>query len=656
VIFAASAARADDDPPVKGRSRNRGSRGSNDKDSDAVKAVKADFTKLHYAMSHGCPGLAKTRLQEVEPKVAALSADEKGDFDEEVKRYRNNLEHMTKEWTAESVRQSVKTSLQHADFAITNADAASPFSECVETANDQLSDEVNKPLLTADEIANFQKRLEELKGKNRDHIITRVVHSWDELSKYIAEHDRGWENEKGNDIEQILHGGMGSENCDNVVRLTDKFLKDRAFTYALTTYPDATELPKIRDEVTAMHDRALANMKKIHENILSVAEKLPPGQQRSGMAATYRGRLRGDHPMLGDEDLVDRMQAFVKSAEGQEAQAKANKDALIEKLKQAAEDSWPKLSGKWKLEKFAPTEALDKNEAWKGKTVKVSFSGQNRAGGTYEASYAIIEEIDGVPVCSNYDEGLLADYKKFRKTTGLRGGDLEEYVGTIEGTCKVWEQVQDKYDPKKFVRKGQVDGIKMTIVAFKSKSFAGAAGYGTNLDKLGDIKALLPSGNSSSGDSDGDRSDSPPESSGTVHFIHRLIAWAMSALLLLGGAVAFLHGISKFVPQIQEQKVKLKIGDYVGYAGVAFALLGFLWFGAAVVLSFIFFSGEVRFGSIPSVALGLAGIAVALDLARAKGKLDEKTALTLQPIGIVFGAGCFLAALVHVICWDMPLL
>jgi hypothetical protein len=121
---------------------------------------------------------------------------------------------------------------------------------------------------------------------------------------------------------------------------------------------------------------------------------------------------------------------------------------------------------------------------------------------------------------------------------------------------------------------------------------------------------------------------------------------------LLGGSLAFVHGLSGFDPRVQEQKAKLK--DYLGWAGIGFALLGGFWFAAAAVMPII--SREVRFGSLPAGALFLAGVSVGLDRARSAGKLDEKLALTLQPLGIVLGAGCFLAALVHVIFWDKPLL
>jgi hypothetical protein len=647
-IFAASAARADE---------------------EALKAARAAANRVHHLLSHGCPALAKAALPVMEEKFAALSEPEKKRLQREVEGVRRNSEHAFQSWDAGEVKDVINSSLMEAENNYHKLDSVAgvtEYDELVQTVIDQLSDEVNKKLLPADAAAAFQQRLEVVKAEFRKHVVKVLERKWAEVGEFITQKQAGWENDKARDLEDVgLSLKLGCDNSDMVVRVSQNFLDDILFVSALGRYPDATELTKLRDEATAQRDKAMGIVKRIHEEVLSETEKLPKGKIRNKMADFYRGTLQGHErkssvkqrhdPWYADEGLFDRMEAIVKSCDKDAKQAKAEASDRLDKLVQAANDAWPGFLRTWKLEKLEAVEALEKPDAWKGKAVK--FSGTDLGGTTYETNYGLIVEIDGVPMCGDYDDLIVSECKKFEAMTGIQLTENDEFVGIIAGTCKVWQRVKDPHNSTKFVRGEQVSGVKMRIVGYKAKGIAVAAGGGSSLDKVdssakkGADSQATDSASENGSSSSSSASDSA-RPSGTLHFLHRLVAWAASAMLLLGGLLAFVHGISRFVPQVQEQKAKL--GDYLGWLGIGFGLLGALWFGAAAVLPML--SSEVRFGSLPAAALVLAGVVVGLDRARSAGKFDEKLAATLQPIGIAFGAGCFLAALVHVICWDMPLL
>jgi hypothetical protein len=134
--------------------------------------------------------------------------------------------------------------------------------------------------------------------------------------------------------------------------------------------------------------------------------------------------------------------------------------------------------------------------------------------------------------------------------------------------------------------------------------------------------------------------------------LYRFVAWALCAVLGLTGLLALAHGAARFHPPLE---VQLKpLGDVPGYAGCGLALFGATWFLAALVLPFVV--ADVRFGSLPSVTLVLAGAVLGLDLLRSKGKLAPETARTIQPAGILFGLMCLAAAPAHFFFWDVILL
>jgi hypothetical protein len=436
------------------------------------------------ATHNGCPTLAKAAMSDVEAKLAALDDSEKVRAKREVDRVRSNLDHtFDASWTAEAVKNVVNQTVMSVEgstrFSEGSVQTLKAFDELVKLVNDQLSDEVNKKLLPAEAATGFLTRVEATQGKFRAQVIKAAQKKWGDLTKYNSQRNAGWDKEtEANDIVKVIkQSEMGCEKSDAVARLIKNFLDDAFIAAAPERYKDAAELKTVLDEATAQYNAAVANVKKIREQVLSASEKLPPGRDRQSMAAYYRGSGRPNKerhgPDYGDDALAARIEAFVKSCEQEQAQSQADSQTKREKLGKASDDAWPTILGKWKLEKLEATEVLEKRDAWKGKAVKIK--GTNIAGKTYEASYGLIIEIDGVPACGNYDDEVVEAMKKFQETTGEKPGAYEEYVAIVEGTCKVWERVADPNDSKKMIRGRQVDGVKLRIVALKAQMVAVAA-------------------------------------------------------------------------------------------------------------------------------------------------------------------------------------
>ena len=140
------------------------------------------------------------------------------------------------------------------------------------------------------------------------------------------------------------------------------------------------------------------------------------------------------------------MAALVSRCDEEKAHAEAAGEDERQRLSQLARDLWPALMVRWKSEELETYEALEAIDAWKGKTVR--FSGNNAAGRTYEASYPVVIEIDGIPVCGKFDEDVLAKLKHFQEKTRVPPGANEEYIAVVEGRCKVWERVPDSAELK----------------------------------------------------------------------------------------------------------------------------------------------------------------------------------------------------------------
>ncbi len=632
-------------------------------DDPATESFTKASRDLYKVMESRCPTKLKAAAAGLDQQFAALNDDQKKKVKYQLDNMKSEVDNFLGNWKADSVKQALGGFMAGVEGAKNyGADTYEAFDEAVTKVSDLLSDEINKKLLSADEVAAAQKKLESMKADFKKSRVAAAIAKWKE-----EEGSGSWESEtQALPLEKIIENNTaqcGCEQSERHIRRARAWLEDAYVKRTIGHFPDAPELVELKAKVQKEHDQALANCKKVREQILAECEKLPWTQERDGMEAYFRqrsgasglrrGKKKADdnegeggrrEPLMGDEGLTDRMLALVKRWQEEKGKYLADIEALNKKLTDASNEAWPGLVSQMKPVPFEPTEALGKPDAWKGKVVKIT--GRDVAGGRYEAAnFYIIVEMDGVPVCGAWDDGLTDLWKDFCAKTGKKKGSAyEECVAVVEGKCMVWERVKDPYDSSKIVRGHQIEAIKTRIVGVKMERWAAAVGHGSSLEKAGDISALVKGAG-------GEEGSSSSESSGAFHMVHRLGAWAMSGLLALFGLLAFLHGAAKYTPPLRDPMAKLGAG--LGYTGIAFALFGLAWSFFAVVLPFL---TSVRFGSAPAAVLVLTGGVLAMDLARVKGKIDEKTAGLIQTLAIFLGLACMGAAAVHVLFWDVPLL
>lgn len=487
---------------------------------------------------------------------------------------------------------------------------------------------------------------------DRDAVVKPAIEYWKTCQENYGKEGQGWEQEtKPTALADYLHHSPSTLGCDK----TEKFLSEVIQRWyggstvedAFKKYPNDPEFKKVADEVSALREKASTKIIAFTNSILDEAEKLPEGRERKDMATDfYNMRNNVERHAKGSSGvakIVERIEALKKKWEGDQAANEAAKEAKWKECCDATEAAWPGLASGWlgKVKKLDANAALKDIGSWKGTVVH--FDGgahgvnMNRAGWDWMDDYTFVVSVDGVPVCGDVDGGVRDAIAKVCEKTGIAEDDLQECIGIVEGTCKATQRVKifDQY-----VSGNTLEGVKIRIIAWKACTVCAVAGEGTNLSKL-------------KGESDISVNASGVSASGGHWFgrmVHRLIAWAMCLVLFVSGALCAAHGASRFVPQIQENLAKL--GNGLGYAGIGIAVVGALWFVAAIAFWVIWGSG----GSLPSIALFFAGAFVGLDFLRVRGTLKPELASTIQPLGIVLGLGCFAAALIHFLLWDVTLL
>ena len=238
----------------------------------------------------GCPTLARAALAEMEEKFATLAEDEKADAQREVETSRKSVTQSLASWTADAARFHLKTALRETDAAAEGYRLASfdEFDTLSQSVEDLLADEVNVGLLSAHEIDTARTKLGTAKHAYREAVLKSAAKSWTKLDE-LRKVNHGWEDDAANDIAKVVRTSqLGCEKSANMAQSAQKVLVDPIFLGAISRYPDAGELLQIRDEATATHNQAVANVRKIHELILSAAEQLSPGKERAQMVARYR--------------------------------------------------------------------------------------------------------------------------------------------------------------------------------------------------------------------------------------------------------------------------------------------------------------------------------------------------------------------------------
>lgn len=505
----------------------------------------------------------------------------------------------------------------------------------------------------------------------RDETVKPIVEYWKSCKEQYMKECEGWEKETTpTTLSDYLHHSPAKIGCDKTEKLlgevVQRFYGNDHIPEAARKYPNDPELKATLTEASALREKASAKIISFVTAILDEAEKLPENEDRKNMQSQfYNMKVHLTNAAKGSsgiDKVTARIDELDKKWAGQTAAGEAAKVALDKKVCDAVKEAWPGLAKPWldKVKRLDAAEAVANIGAWKGTVVHFSGGSRgvnmNRAGWDYFDPYAFVTEVNGVPVAGDLDSGVYDAIREIEKQTTIGEDNCEEAIGVVDGTCKVTQRVKifDQYV------KGEVlTAVKIRIVGWRACTVCAVAGEGTNLSKLKEYKEVsvkeqgVVTGGSMGGQGgsrSGGGSSSSSSSGGFGHMIHRFMAWGMCALLALAGALAAAHGAAKFVPALHENLAKL--GSKLGYAGVGFAVVGVLWFLAAMVFWVI----EGQGGSLPSIAMILAGAFVGLDLLREKGTLKPETASMIQPAGILLGLMCFGGAFIHFLLWDWTLL
>jgi hypothetical protein len=678
-------------------------------DDEAIEAAKKSIDVATRLTNDGCLGAAKTALAEAEAKVKALGDFEGERVKSELDRAKQHLDGRLKSWTAEEAGKAandhvygVKESVKQIETALFPGTTDKRYDDANARLDRFLADEVNKPLLKPELLAEIASKREAFKADYGKARVKDAAKFWT-----TCEHNRnrvetkGWEDEsQATPMEDILKTSWQRNiGCDKSQAFVDDlwdWSESAVVKTALARWDTDGSLKKFADDLDAKRKKATETIARMTKEVLDQAEKLGPSQGRKSLGFYYtsllskygresdarkeqaekqgkaarpknnskKKRSKGEDddeseeevavktlpPFPAGNDTLDRIEKLVNRWNGEDGKAKDADAARAKKHMSDAEEQWPVMVKTLKAGKLDASDALNNPAAWKGRVVVLP--GQELAGRTYEAQTYSISEVDGIPVCGDRDPELDQLIKAFSKRTHIKPGyNLLGRIAVVEGTYKVWQRVKEKYTDK-MVRGNQIDGVKVRLIGEKWEYCSVAVGVGTS-DELG--------GGSSSGSSDGSSGESSGESSsgssggsggGAVHVIHRFVAWGMCGLLGLVGLLALAHGIARFDKTLEEQVKRL--GDGLGYAGCVALVLGGGWFLSALVLPLVM--ADMRFGSLPSLALVFAGAGLGLDLVRSKGKITPETARKIQPVGILLGLGCLGAAAVHFLFWDAMLL
>jgi hypothetical protein len=515
-----------------------------------------------------------------------------------------------------------------------------------------------------------------LGSAERDEAVGPAIKQWKELKEKIAKEYAGWEKSvcpphtmgKWDEF-QTDFGFNNLKKCTDRIYDVDQFLTGfNDMGQALKSkFKDDPELQGCVKEGKAIESETGELICKIVNQVFDTLEKEVQSKEQHqaamNQAKNFVRNLDSWHTQFAPsyEATKKRGEAIVGKAEGENAAAAAKVEEWKTKLTASCDPFWTEATKHYSESDFVKLNSHDmvlSIGSVKGKKVRFVKAGNWLEGEFYnDGVYAFIVDANG-PVAFKYDAGLLDAYRKGREATGVHWNQypdpIEDVIGVVDGTCTVDHQAYSQITKQHYKTGVQTEAVLVRVTSYKSTPWALVEGKGTNLSKIPGATDFPVNISGSSGAEAGvgvsTSSGGGSSRHGFLHMMHRFMAWGMCALLALGGALALAHGASKFVPAIQEQKVKL--GDYLGYAGFGFAGIGVVWFCAAIA----FWVFEGKGGSLPSVALVFAGAFTGLDVLRSKGKLTEETASMIQPAGILLGLACFGAAAIHFLAWDWTLL
>ncbi|HZU97736.1 MAG TPA: hypothetical protein VFF73_13630 [Planctomycetota bacterium] len=511
-------------------------------DDDASAAAKKAIDVATRLTNEGCLGAARTAMSEAEAKVNALGELGNDRVKNELDRAKQHLEGRLKLWTAEEAEKAandhlygIKTSVDAVAQAVFAGGGGNSPDKQYDEANAALdrflADEVNKPLLKAELLADVASKREAYKADYAKARVKDAAKLWDSVQHNRNRVDsKGWEDEsQTTPMDEILKTGwrrnIGCEKSQAFVDDLWDWSESAVVKTALERWDSTGSLKKFADDLDAKRKKATETIARMTKEVLDQAEKLGPSQGRKELGFYYTSLLskygresearraqlekrpqpekpkkrrpsrggdesegeseptkRPPRPFPAGDDTLDRIEKLVNRWDAEDAKAKDAASSKAKKLMSDAEEQWPIMIKSLKAEKLDAADALKNPAAWKGKVIVLS--GQELSGRTYEAQTYSISEVDGIPVCGDTDPELDKLLKDYSKRTGVKPGyTLQGRIAVVEGSYKVWQRVKDRTSDK-MIRGNQIDGVKVRIIGIKMEYCASAVGVGTS-DELG---------------------------------------------------------------------------------------------------------------------------------------------------------------------------
>src|SRR5579872_4095832 len=195
-------------------------------DDAAVETCRKTAQSVDSMMERRLPGQVKARMAELDTQFAALNDAQKAKIKFQVDNAKSQSDNFLSNWKEASVKQALGGFMAGVEGAKNyGVDSYEAFEEATTKVSELLSDEVNKKLLSAGDLADAQKKLETAKGDYKKSRVGAAVRKWKEEGG-----SGGWESEtQALPLEKIIENNTaqcGCEKSENHVRRTRAFLED----------------------------------------------------------------------------------------------------------------------------------------------------------------------------------------------------------------------------------------------------------------------------------------------------------------------------------------------------------------------------------------------------------------------------------------------
>src|SRR5579871_1067248 len=251
-------------------------------DDDAIADAKKSIDAATRLINDGCLGAARTALSDAEAKVKALGELEKGTdrVKNELEQARKHLEGRLKFWNAEEAQKAANDHVYGIRESV-NAVALSNFSghtdQRYDAANARLdrflADEVNKPLLKPELLAEIASKREGYKADYGKARVKDAARFWEQCQQNRSRVEpKGWEDEsQTTPMDEILKTSWSRNiGCDKSQAFVDDlwdWSESAAVKTALRRWDTTGSLKQFADDLEAKRKKATETITRMTKEV-----------------------------------------------------------------------------------------------------------------------------------------------------------------------------------------------------------------------------------------------------------------------------------------------------------------------------------------------------------------------------------------------------